>query len=206
MNVINALQAWSRREFLRDMTRQLNADIMKDLLLAINARSAPLRIVKVKSHRGVALNEAADAAARLVAVDDDANLLFPDNHAIDGMSFSWRASDAPDANVITAATNADVLKRWAFCLQAALMQSLSVTDTIAGRFLTVEGHCRHLLAKSQWLRPWSTAEERTWMQLVVDVYPNNAYLRRIVKHGTSDCPWCPSGTAETNAHIQSCCH
>eukprot|EP00961_Rhodomonas_salina_P237325 3207961-Rhodomonas_salina.1 len=25
MNVINALQAWSRREFLRDMTRQLNA-------------------------------------------------------------------------------------------------------------------------------------------------------------------------------------
>eukprot|EP00961_Rhodomonas_salina_P202463 2730835-Rhodomonas_salina.1 len=60
MNVINALQAWSRREFLRDITRQLNADIMKDLLLAINARFAPLHIVKVKSHRGVALNEAAD--------------------------------------------------------------------------------------------------------------------------------------------------
>eukprot|EP00961_Rhodomonas_salina_P192803 2601722-Rhodomonas_salina.1 len=48
MNVINALQAWSRHEFLRDMTRQLNADIMNDLLLAINDRSAQLHIVKVK--------------------------------------------------------------------------------------------------------------------------------------------------------------
>ena len=206
MNVINALQAWSRREFLRDMTRQLNADIMKDLLLAINARLAPLHIVKVKSHRGVALNEAADVAAGLVAVDDDADLLFPDDHAIDGMSFSWRASDEPDAEVVTAATNAAVLKRWAFCSQATLVQSLSVTDTIAGRFLTAEGHGRHLLAKSQRIRPWSTAEERTWMQLVSDVYPNNAYLRRIDKHGTGDCPWCPAGTMETNAHIQSCCH
>eukprot|EP00961_Rhodomonas_salina_P002849 38998-Rhodomonas_salina.1 len=43
------------------------------------------------------------------------------------------------------------------------------------------------------------------MQLVADVYPNNAYLRRIDKHGTADCPWCPAGTLETNAHIQSCC-
>eukprot|EP00961_Rhodomonas_salina_P018670 251215-Rhodomonas_salina.1 len=38
MNVINALQAWSRHEFLRDMTRQLNADVMQALLLAINQR------------------------------------------------------------------------------------------------------------------------------------------------------------------------
>eukprot|EP00961_Rhodomonas_salina_P289466 3911678-Rhodomonas_salina.1 len=43
------------------------------------------------------------------------------------------------------------------------------------------------------------------MQLVADVYPNNSYLCRIDKHGTGDCPWCPAGTTETNAHIQCCC-
>ena len=43
------------------------------------------------------------------------------------------------------------------------------------------------------------------MQLVADVYPNNAYLRRIDKHVTGDCPWCPSGTVETNMHIQCEC-
>eukprot|EP00961_Rhodomonas_salina_P127565 1720138-Rhodomonas_salina.1 len=80
---------------------------MKSLLLAINARTAPIHIVKVKSHRGVVLNESADSAAGLAAVDDDADLLFPDDHAIEGMTFSWLASEEPDADVITAAKNAD---------------------------------------------------------------------------------------------------
>eukprot|EP00961_Rhodomonas_salina_P290973 3931587-Rhodomonas_salina.2 len=57
MNVIHALQAWGRREFLRDMTRQLNADVVKALLLAVNARTATLHVVKVKSHRGSLLTK-----------------------------------------------------------------------------------------------------------------------------------------------------
>lgn len=43
------------------------------------------------------------------------------------------------------------------------------------------------------------------MQLVADVYPHNAYLRRIDKHATGDCPWCPAGTTETSMHIQCVC-
>eukprot|EP00961_Rhodomonas_salina_P191570 2585625-Rhodomonas_salina.1 len=205
MNVINALQAWGRREFLRDMNRQLNADVMRALLLAINVRSAPIHVVKVKSHRGVALNEAADAAAGQAAVDNNADLLFPDDNAIDGMSFSWRDSDAPDAEVIVAATTAEVGTRWTATAQALLCSSQSVQDTIAGRFLTSEGVGRHLLAKSKAVRPWTAAEERTWMQLVADVYQHNAYLHHIDKHATGDCPWCQAGTTETSMHIQCEC-
>lgn len=69
------------------MTLQLNADVMKALLLAINQRSAQLHIVKVKSHHGVTLNEVADQAARLAVVDNDADLLFPANLTINGMTF-----------------------------------------------------------------------------------------------------------------------
>lgn len=43
------------------------------------------------------------------------------------------------------------------------------------------------------------------MQLVADTFPHNAYLRRIDKHATGDCPWCPAGTTETNMHIQCQC-
>eukprot|EP00961_Rhodomonas_salina_P229542 3102291-Rhodomonas_salina.1 len=106
MNVINALQAWSRREFLRDMTLQLNTDVMQALLLAINQRCAPIHVVKVKSHSGVALNEAADQATGLAAVDDHADLLFPADLTIDGMTFSWCESEAPDLEVVVAPTTA----------------------------------------------------------------------------------------------------
>ena len=63
MNVLYALQAFNTGEFARDMRRQLNADILKQILLAVNRRSAATRIVKVKSHRGVFLNEVADGEA-----------------------------------------------------------------------------------------------------------------------------------------------
>eukprot|EP00961_Rhodomonas_salina_P285462 3857427-Rhodomonas_salina.1 len=112
MNVINALQAWGLREFLRDMNRQLNADVMRALLLAVNAHSALIHVVKVKSHCGVTLNESADAAAGQAAVDDDADLLFPADNLIDGMTFSWRDSDAPDADIVVADTAAAVGTRW----------------------------------------------------------------------------------------------
>eukprot|EP00961_Rhodomonas_salina_P086255 1159269-Rhodomonas_salina.1 len=205
MNVINALQAWSRREFLRDMTRQLNAYVMKTLLLAINARSAPIHVVKVKSHRGVALNEASDGAAGLAGVDDYSDLLFPEDHTIDGMTFSWRASDEPDSEIEVAATPAAVLKLWMSTAQDLVCASPQVSDTIAGCFLTAPGQGRHLLAMSQRIRAWTAEEERTWLQLVADVFPNNTYLRLIDKHATGDCPWCPSGTLETNASIQCVC-
>ena len=50
MNVIYALQAWDQTEFVREMEWQRNADILIDILLAINARAGPITIVKVKSH------------------------------------------------------------------------------------------------------------------------------------------------------------
>eukprot|EP00961_Rhodomonas_salina_P174326 2350657-Rhodomonas_salina.1 len=121
------------------------------------------------------------------------------------MTFSWLASDKPDADVVTAAKNADVLKWWSATSQALTSSSPQVQDTMACCFLTAEDQGRHLLARLQRIRPWSTAEERTWMQLVADVYPNNAYLWLIDKHCTGDCLWCPAGTLEINAHIQSCC-
>ena len=50
------------------MEWQTNADIISSILLAINARMAPITLIKVKSHRGVDLNERADALAGAAAV------------------------------------------------------------------------------------------------------------------------------------------
>eukprot|EP00961_Rhodomonas_salina_P200540 2705368-Rhodomonas_salina.1 len=42
------------------------------------------------------------------------------------------------------------------------------------------------------------------MQLVSRTFPVNSYLRRIDKHVTGHCPWCP-GVSESMTHMQSCC-
>eukprot|EP00961_Rhodomonas_salina_P246792 3333949-Rhodomonas_salina.1 len=65
------------------------------------------------------------------------------------MVFTWRESDAPDADLVTAATAADVYKRWTTRSQALICDSPQVQNTTAGRFLTSPGQGRHLLAKSQ---------------------------------------------------------
>lgn len=50
MNVITALQAWDRADFVREMEWQRNANIITKILTAINTRAGPITIVKVKSH------------------------------------------------------------------------------------------------------------------------------------------------------------
>eukprot|EP00961_Rhodomonas_salina_P278756 3765817-Rhodomonas_salina.1 len=88
MNLIQALQTWGRRDFLSDMTRQKNTDIIQGIMILINGRTARLTIVKVKSHRGVSLNETADRLAGQITGDEDAELLFeldqPDNQRTTG--------------------------------------------------------------------------------------------------------------------------
>eukprot|EP00961_Rhodomonas_salina_P091882 1236425-Rhodomonas_salina.1 len=61
------------------MERQKNADIIKCILDPINLCSAPLTITKVKSHRGVELNELANhhaGAAAAAGEDDDIDTIF----------------------------------------------------------------------------------------------------------------------------------
>ena len=72
MNVLQALQLWDHADFARDMRWQRNADIIMAILLAINQRAATITLVKVKSHRGVELNEVADQLAGQ-AVDEEAS-------------------------------------------------------------------------------------------------------------------------------------
>lgn len=50
MAVIQAMQKWGREEYFKDMSRQLHADIIMQLLLLINNHGAHIQIIKVKSH------------------------------------------------------------------------------------------------------------------------------------------------------------
>jgi ribonuclease HI len=209
MNVIHALQAWNRRIFCRDLSRQRNADILERILSDINARSARTTVVKVKSHRGIPLNEEADVWAGTAAAADSEEVEWyfatdpPDN----AMTFTWEFGTAEET---TTSDLGKVLKRWNIMAEKATVEKVRQEGTMGGLFLTEEGQGRHLLQKSRTIRPWTAQEERRWMQLVGRVFPVNTYLRRIDKHPTGACPFgCkgPDGqpARETIGHFQSCC-
>ena len=89
MNVVDTLQKWQRREFLADMRHQKNADIIMPLLEALNERTKETHVIKIKSHRGVELNELADREAGDVGNNEEAPYHFTDIPELDGMRFTW---------------------------------------------------------------------------------------------------------------------
>ena len=213
MNVINALQAWNRVDFMRDMNMQLNADILQKILRQLNRRRAPTKIVKVKSHRGCFLNELADDAAAAAAQDPDSDSIFPALPQGPCITFSWSDEDKWGKPTEESTTDIKkVFKKWKTVTDALNILNARIGQTNAGLFLTRPNLGQHLLAKSRRVRSWTVTEDRRWMQLVARVFPVYSYLRRIDKHPTGDCPWCgtaaTSGTPEvreTITHFMSVC-
>mmetsp|Transcript_35403 Transcript_35403/g.72869 ORF Transcript_35403/g.72869 Transcript_35403/m.72869 type:complete len:570 (+) Transcript_35403:200-1909(+) len=204
MNVIHALMAWNTEEFTRDMRWQKHADILKLILEVINRRKAPTRIVKVKSHRGVAINEWADrlAGEAASAPDDEVDTLYhgppPD---VVPMVFTW-LDDEEDP--VLESDPRIVAKRMS--VQADMLTEMLVKQaaTMGGDFMMQEDWGHHLWHESGKIRAWTPTERRRWMQLVGRVLPVNAYLHRIQKHATGHCPWC-KGVRETQTHFMSVC-
>ena len=204
MNVLYALRAFNTSEFDRGMRHQRNADIIRDILMAINLRTAPTHLVKVKSHRGILLNEMADEvagsaqAAAAEAVDTRYYDYVPDS---DGIFFTWVDEDG---EIVTTAETNTVVKRWHATQDVRTVKGVREAATFGGQFLTDADAGRHLLQLSKHHRPWSAMEERRWMQQVGHVLPLNGYLHRINRHPTGFCPWCP-GIRESQMHFQCQC-
>ena len=231
MNVIDALRKWQRKEFLADMRQQKHADIMMPLLEALNARTKETHIIKVKSHRGVELNELADREAGVVIGDKEADLIFADVPSIGKMRFTWEGKPKWDPKLkvevtekCEALTTAAVHKRWLEVARGRAVQRCErerlrkqgrwvaeerednwlAPFMLTHEFMLHEGWGHNLLHQSRAQRPWSAEEERTWMQHVTRTLPVNSYLHRIGKHPTGDCDWC-AGKRETITHFQTEC-
>lgn len=191
------------------MQRQHNADIIKFILACINKREAPTRIVKVKSHCWVALNELADQDAGEAASAgedplDTAPVLFTtDDSQAPSFTYSWR--EHPDDDQLKTTTDwRRASKRLTQQSADQALASARANATWASAFLLNDTFNLHLLRASQLHRTWTPSEQRRWMQLVSRTFPTNTYLQRIGVHPTGTCPWCP-GVRETLTHFQSQC-
>ena len=160
MNVIQALQAWDRAEFTREMEWQKNADILQDILLAINNRSGQITISKVKSHRGVEMNERADLLAGMAvgAEEEDAATLFTPAPPDSMMHYSWTPDGAEEGVCTTDHKLVD--KRWEEVCRDRCREKVRGDNTFAGQLLLHPGWGQALLHQSKLVRPWTELEER----------------------------------------------
>ena len=192
------------------MLWQKHADIIKLILTCINQRSAPTHVVKVKSHRGVYLNEQADIEAGKAAAADsdqvDTRYPFP---LPPGrlMLFTWKEPAPKGKGEISksVAEINEVFKKWKVTSDVQVAAAARLADTMGGSFLLEQGWGHHLYALSRRQRAWTTQEERRWQQMVGRVFPVNPYLHRIGKHTNGECKWCKHCTRETLTHFQSQC-
>jgi hypothetical protein len=191
------------------MVWQRNADILMKILLAINARSSPITIVKVKSHRGVQLNEQADVLADTAASpppdgeDDGIDTMYIPEPPDSAINYQWLVDGEDELR--RTADHKTVWKRWDEVSRTRTTEREVRKDTFACQLMTREKWGQHLWQVSKNQRAWTETEERRWMQMTGRVFPVNSYLRRIDKHPTGDCPWCGTGVKETLAHFQSEC-
>ena len=209
MNVVQALQAWDHAEYMRDMRWQRNADIIVQILLAINARASPLTVIKVKSHRGVELNEYADILAGAATEagepgeEDDIDTLYVPSPPDSAVTYQWVPEGTDE--IYQTADHKVVGKRWESFNNALTTAHERIKDTFAFQLMTHPGWGQHLWHQSRAVSKWSEVEERRWLQMTGRVFSVNTYLRRIDKHPTGECSWCKNGVLETLAHFQCGC-
>lgn len=210
MNVIYALRAFRTKEFARDMNQQLNADIIKDILYMINQRTAATHLVKIKSHRGVYLNEEADKQADAAATADAKEGVpcrYADQEPEDGFVWDWKVpaqtADAPDVPFSTS-KHSELFKRWRSQADQQTAKQVQQGGTLGGTFMLEDYWGHQLWHKSHLASPWTAQQRRRWMQHVGRTFPTYSYLRRIDKHPTGMCPW-GCKVSETQTHFQSVC-
>ena len=188
----------------RNACRQLLSHVVQ-LLNQRHAAGAATRFVKVKSHSGEPLNEAADALASAAAEADDSPLssalhLDPDtvHFYVNGAPAVWGAAVRNcliqrAADRVAADLNLPLLKR----------DGTPRPATITTAWLLRQDQGRQVLGQT--LRKLKTdSSKRRVLQTIAGVFPGNALLCRWKLRATATCDLC-AGPAETQAHVQCVC-
>ena len=188
----------------RNACRQLITHVVQ-LLNRRHAAGVVTRLVKVKSHCGEPLNEAADALASAAAEADDSQLanelhLDPDSvhFYLDGYPTVWgvqvrnRLTKAA-ADRIAAELGTPRMKR------DGTVQPVTLTTA----WLLRQDQGRQVLGRT--LKTLKTnSMKRRVLQTIAGTFPGNALLCRWKQKATATCDLCAC-PAETQAHIQCVC-
>ena len=185
----------------RNACRLLITHVVK-LLNDRQAAGVVTRFIKVKSHRGEPLNEAADALASTAAEADDSPpmplQLDPEtvHFYVKGVPVVWCAAIRDHLTQVAAARTAADLTR---PRRDGTVRPVPITTA----WLLRQNQGRQVLGKTLHGRKNDSAKRRI-LQTLAGAFPGNALLCRWTLRATATCELCAC-PAETQAHIQCVC-
>ena len=176
LGLLQTLQRWGRLDFAPKPEVQKHFDIILPILELLNQRTALTTLVKVKSHAGVPLNEAADALAELGNADPSL-ICSPEDttHRLRPLTLEGD----PIANLAT-----HLRKHYSDSTKARL----TALDGIMSRGFLEPCRGQKFLGKA--LKAMPSKEKRRLLRTLGGVFPCNHWLARINVVSSPDCPLC----------------
>ena len=197
------LARWGQEDFWPDETELKHFDIIESCLIRLRRRRAVTKLVKVKSHSGLLMNERADALADLGGASED-EPHWPGERKEDPLRLSPRHSVSsayapfPDHLVC----DKQLVRR---ASEGVERDAALARNTVFSReMLQDPTNCNAILTAIPY-QPDSMV--RTWIQVTCGLYPTMARLHRVfpAKYPSANCTWCSANVPETLCHFASVC-
>ena len=197
------LARWGQEDLWPDAAEIKHFDIFEPCLRRLRCRRAITRLVKVKSHSGVLMNERADALAELGCAGEE-EPHWPGPRKLDPLRLSPRDhvrtafAPFPDSFV----SDKQLVRRASEGTERAAAQA---RGTIFSREMLQDPvNCSVILTTIP-SQPDSLV--RLWMQTACGQYPTMTRLHRMYpnKFRSANCTWCGAGVPETLCHFLSVC-
>lgn len=201
--LLSILAHWGQEDFWPDMDEIKHFDIIEPCLRRLRRRRATTRLVKVKSHSGILMNERADALADIGCASDD-EPSWPGPRKSDPLQLcprdSIRKAYAPFPDRFVC--DKQLIKR---ASEGVERDAGRARGTIFSREILQDPVNCHAILSAISSQPDSLV--RLWMQTVSGLYPTMARLHRILpgKFRSATCTWCNANVPETLCHFASTC-
>jgi len=204
------LHRWGQPDFWPDPEDIKHIDVIGSCIQKLRGRPGPTRLVKVKSHSGLLMNDRADALADQGRGSEDP-LRWPGPRKLDPLALSARREvrkalgSIPDHNV----ADKQLIRRAVEGVE--LIAARMKGTAFSCEMLHDPTNCRAVLAAVSAM-PDSTT--RLWIQAVTGQYPTSSRLHVMfpLQYPSAACPWCQSvqpggnsGVPETLSHFLTAC-
>ena len=197
------LARWGQEDFWPDPEDIKHFDIVAPSLQLLRKRTAVTKLVKIKSHSGILLNERADELAELGCNCDEVPR-WPGPLKLDPLCLCARSyiresfAPFPDSNVadkVLVRKAVEGVERAASVLRGSVFAKGLLQDPT---------NCKTILEA---IHSQSVSTIKLWMQAVADQYPTMARMHKLfpAKYRSPNCPWCGTNVPETLSHFASVC-